>query len=132
MRGLGRNLKTVLALFCALGCLPLAFFWPGLQQELHAQSYVLFGPTISVDICEVDQTGSVHVGGKLGEDGRSGEPVSVSRGSRNQSVASIGSDGTFEGTTGAGFGLPGQNITIGIRKSGGEGTLMSSCVLVSR
>ena len=131
MKGLGRKLKTVVAVSCALGCLALAFVWPGLQQELRAQGYVLFAPTISIDICEVDQTGTVHIGGKLGEDGRSGEPVSVSRGSRNQSVAAVGDDGTFEGTTAPAFGQPGQNVTIGIRKAGGEGTLMSSCQLVS-
>lgn len=130
MSGLGRNLKTVLAVSCALGCLALAFVWPGLQQELRAQGYLLFAPTISIDICEVDQAGAVHVGGKLGEDGRTGEPVFVSRGNRNQSVASVGDDGTFEGSTDPGFGQRGQNITIGIRKADGQGTLMSSCQLV--
>jgi hypothetical protein len=131
MRGLGRNLKSVLAMSCALACLALAFVWPGLQRELRAQGYVLFSPTISIDICEVDRTGAVHVGGKLGEDGRRGEPVFVSRGNQNQSVATVGVDGTFEGTSSPGFGQRGQNITIGIRKEGGHGTLMSSCQLAS-
>jgi hypothetical protein len=129
MRGLSRKLKTVLGISCALACLALAFFWPGLQRELGAQSYLLFAPTISIDICEANQVGAVHVGGKLGEDGRNGQPVFVSRGSRNQSVAEIASDGTFEGTTAPGFAQQGQSITIGIRKSGGLGTLMLSCVL---
>jgi hypothetical protein len=129
MRGMSRILKTVLGVSCALACLALAFFWPGLQRELGAQSYLLFAPTISIDICEVNQVGSVHVGGKLGEDGRQGDPVFVSRGSRNQSVADVASDGTFEGITTPGFGLIGQNVTIGIRKAGGLGTLMSSCQL---
>ena len=129
MRRLGINLKTVLCVSCALACLALAFLWPGLQRELGAQSYLLFAPTISIDICEVDQVGAVHVGGKLGEDGRKGEPVFVSRGSRNQSVADVSSDGTFEGTTAPSFAQHGQNITIGIRKAGGQGTLMSSCQL---
>src|SRR5215469_8079151 len=81
MRGLGRKLKTALGISCALACLALAFFWPGLQRELGAQSYLLFAPTISIDICEADLVGVVHIGGKLGEDGRKGEPVFVSRGS---------------------------------------------------
>jgi hypothetical protein len=129
MRGFGLNLKTALGVCCVLGCIALAFVWPGLQKELGAQSYLLFGPTISIDICEVDQVGAVHIGGKLGEDGRKGEPVFVSRGNRNQGVADVASDGTFEGTTAPGFGQKGQNVTIGIRKSGGLGTLMSSCQL---
>ena len=129
MRGLGRNLKTVLGISCALACLALAYFWPGLQRELGAQNYILFAPTISIDICEVNQVGAIHVGGKLGEDGRRGEPVFVSRGNRNQNVTNILIDGTFEGTTAPGFGQRGQNITIGIRKAGGLGTLMSSCQL---
>jgi hypothetical protein len=129
MRGLSRNLKTVLGISCALACLALAYFWPGLQRELGAQNYILFAPTISIDICEVNQVGAIHVGGKLGEDGRRGEPVFVSRGNRNQNVTNILIDGTFEGTTAPGFGQRGQNITIGIRKAGGLGTLMSSCQL---
>jgi hypothetical protein len=129
MGGLSRILKTVLGISCALACLALAFFWPGLQRELGAQSYLLLAPTISIDICEVNQVGSVHVGGKLGEDGRQGQPVFVSRGNRNQSVADVASDGTFEGTTMPGFAQQGQNITIGIRNAGGLGTLMSSCQL---
>jgi hypothetical protein len=129
MRGVHRNLKAVLGISCALACVALAFFWPGLQRELGAQSYLLFGPTISIDICEVNQVGAVHVGGKLGEDGRKGEPVFVSRGNSNQSVAEVSADGTFEGTTAPGFGQRGQNVTIGIRKTGGLGTLMSSCQL---
>jgi len=129
MRELGRHLKTILAISCALGCLGLVFVWPGLQQELRAQAYTLFGPTISIDICEVDTTGVVHIGGKLGQDGRAGEPVSVSRGNRNQMVATVFDNGTFEGTTTPGFASSGNNITIGIRKAGGQGTLMSSCQL---
>jgi len=129
MRGLSGKLKTVLGISCAVACLALAFVWPGLQKELGAQNYILFAPTISIDICEVNQVGAVHVGGKLGEDGRNGAPVFVSRGNRNQSVADVASDGTFEGTTEPGFGQHGQSITIGIRKAGGQGTLMSSCQL---
>ena len=129
MIGSGRNLKTLLAVASAIGCLVLAVAWPGLQQELRAQSYLLFAPTISIDICEVAANGTVHVGGKLGEDGRLSQPVYVSRGMRNQNVGVIHDDGTFEGTTGAAFAQRGQTITIGIRKPGGQGTLMSSCQL---
>jgi len=129
MRGFGLNLKTALGVSCALACVALAFVWPGLQKELGAQNYILFAPTISIDICDVNQVGAVHIGGKLGEDGRTGQPVFVSRGNRNQGVADVANDGTFEGTTAPGFGQRGQNVTIGIRKAGGQGTLMSSCQL---
>jgi hypothetical protein len=112
-------------------CLVLALGWTGWREELRAQVYTLFSPTISIDICEADQTGVVHIGGKVGEDGRIGELVFVSRGNANQSVGSVMGTGTFEGTTVPGFARPGDNVTVGIRKTGGEGTLMAMCQLAT-
>lgn len=125
----GRNLRTVVTVVVAVGCLVLAVGWPGWREELRAQGYTLFAPVVSIDICELDQAGSVRVGGKLGEDGRAGEAVFVSRGNRNQIVAAVLGDGTFEGVTAPGFAQPGQKVTVAIRKSGGEGALMAACEL---
>ena len=57
--------------------------------------------------------------------GRGNQSLSLAA-NRNQSVADVASDSTFEGTTVPGFAQQGQNITIGIRKAGELGTLMSS------
>jgi len=111
----------------AVGCLVIAVTSPFWAEELQAQVYILFSPSVSIDICEADQSGVVHIGGKVGEDNRVGEAVFLSRGNRNQNVATVLGNGTFEGITQSGLAFPGQTLTIGIRAAGAEGTLMSAC-----
>jgi hypothetical protein len=126
-----RRLKTTMMIISSAACLALVVLFPGWREELRAQVYTLFGPSITIDICEVDNAGVVRVGGRLGEDSRIGEPVFVSRGNQNQSVGVVMGNGTFEGATSPGFGAPGQIVTVGVRVTGGQGTLMSTCQLGS-
>ena len=126
-----RRLKAAMMMLSSAACLALVILFPGWREELRAQVYTLFGPSLTLDICEVDNTGVVSVGGRLGEDARIGEPVFVSRGNKSQSVAAVLGNGTFEGATSPAFAQVGQTVTVGIRLTGGKGTLMSTCQLGS-
>jgi hypothetical protein len=63
------------------------------------------GPAMTVDFCEVNSSGEVTVGGKVGPDSKLRQPVFVSRGAQQLlAAAAVNENGTFEGTT-AGSGL---------------------------
>lgn len=127
------KVKMAIMMASAVLCVSLALLWPSWRDELRAQGYTLFSPSLTIDICEVDQAGGVKIGGKVGEDARIGESVFVSRGNQNQSVAAVLSDGTFEGSTSAGFAVVGQEVTVEIRPVGGSGNgaWLMTCKLVS-
>jgi photosystem II stability/assembly factor-like uncharacterized protein len=88
-------------------------------------------PLLTINICAVDRTGRVHVGGRVGVDATIGELVFVSRGNRNQSVAAVLGDGSFEGVTAPGFAQAGQRVTVAVRFPAGKIALLSTCRLGS-
>ena len=126
-----RRLKTTMMIISSAACLALVVLFPGWREELRAQVYTLFGPSLTIDICEVDNSGAVRVGGRLGEDSRIGEPVFVSRGNNNQSVATVLGNGSFEGVTVPGFAQAGQRVTVAVHFPAGKIALLSTCRLPS-
>ncbi len=123
------KVKAVLMMAFAVLCVSLALLWPSWRNELRAQGDTLFSPSLTIDICEVDQAGGVTIGGKDGENTRVGEPVFVSRGSKNQSVGVVLSDGTFEGSTAPDFAAFGQKVTVEINHISGTGDWLMTCEL---
>jgi photosystem II stability/assembly factor-like uncharacterized protein len=88
-------------------------------------------PLLTLNICGVDRTGRVHVGGRVGVDATMGESVFVSRGNRNQSVGLVLGDGSFEGTSGPAFAQAGHRITVAVHFPAGKISLLSTCRLRS-
>jgi hypothetical protein len=92
---------------------------------------VFSGPAMTVDFCEVDRTGAVTVGGKVGPDSKLRQPVFVSRGATQLRAAdAVNDNGTFEGTTAPSGLRAGDVVTVSIRPKGGKGTNLIQCTLL--
>jgi hypothetical protein len=79
------------------------------------------GPAVTVDFCEVDRNGIVHVGGKVGPDSKREQPVFVSRGATQLLAApAVNNNGTFEGSTVGSDLRAGDLVTVSIRPKGGQ------------
>jgi hypothetical protein len=99
--------------------------------DANAIAEMFTAPAMTVDFCEVDRTGSVHVGGKVGPDSKLGQPVFVSRGATQLEVLTpVNSNGTFEGTTGGSSLKAGDVVTVSIRPKKGKGANLVQCTLL--